>query len=404
MLFFILLGIGTGVATGLIPGLHPNTVFVIILSMTFLLTGIPTPLILTFIVSLAISNTFTDFLPSILFGAPDPATALSVLPGHKLLLAGKGHEALFLTVVGGLGVAILTLLTLPILLYLIPLIYEIIHPHIHLILISIVLWMISTERGIGKIHSLFIFGMVGLFGFIALKSFPSEVVLFPALTGLFAFSTMITSLRSNTVIPEQEEFDGVKTNSTKGIITGWLAGWLSGMLPGVGAAQSGVIASQLFRAKTRDFLTALGGINTSNILFTFVVFYLLGKTRSGATWTVSQLMNTITFTDMLIIVTVGAITCFLSVIVTLKIGRIMIRRIRGVDYKKLNMYIMGALIIMVLLFSGWIGFFISVLGACMGLMTILLGVRRSHMMGFLIFPTILYFSGIGILLGVFMGM
>ena len=280
MLFFILLGIGTGVATGLIPGLHPNTVFVIILSMTFLLTGIPTPLILTFIVSLAISNTFTDFLPSILFGAPDPATALSVLPGHKLLLAGKGYEALFLTVVGGLGVAILTLLTLPILLYLIPLIYEVIHPHIHLILISIVLWMILTERGTGKLHSLFIFGMVGLFGFIALNSFPSEVVLFPALTGLFAFSTMITSLRSNTIIPEQEEFDGVKTNPTKGIITGWLAGWLSGMLPGVGAAQSGVIASQLFRAKTKDFLTALGGINTSNILFTFVVFYLLGKTNS----------------------------------------------------------------------------------------------------------------------------
>lgn len=403
MLFFISLGIGTGVATGLIPGLHPNTVFVIILSMTFLLTGVPTPLILTFIVSLAISNTFTDFLPSILFGAPDPATALSVLPGHKLLLAGKGYEALFLTVVGGLGVAILTLLTLPILLYLIPPIYRIIHPHIHLILISIVLWMIMTERGTGKFHSLFIFGMVGLFGFIALRSFPSGVVLFPALTGLFAFSTMITSLRSNTVIPEQEEFDGVKTNPVKGIITGWLAGWLSGMLPGVGAAQSGVIASQVFRAKTKDFLTALGGINTSNILFTFVVFYLLGKTRSGATWTVSQVIDTITFNDMLIIITVGAITCFLSVIITLKIGRIMIRRIKGVDYKKLNLYIMGGLVLMVLVFSGWIGFFISVLGACMGLMTILLGVRRSHMMGFLIFPTILYFSGIGILLGAFMG-
>lgn len=225
IVLFMSLGIGLGLVTGIVPGLHPNTVFVLLLSLTFFLVGIPTPMLLAFIISLAISNTFTDFLPSILFGAPDPATALSVLPGHQFLLAGKGYEALFLTVIGGLGVSVLTLLTLPLLLYLIPSIYTSISPYMHLILIFIVLWMVLTEKGLGKLYSLLIFLLVGVFGFISLNSLPSEMVLFPALTGLFAFSTMLVSFQSRTSLPEQEEPGEVGGNHSRGIVTGWLAGW-----------------------------------------------------------------------------------------------------------------------------------------------------------------------------------
>jgi putative membrane protein len=403
ILLFTFLGIGAGVVTGLIPGLHPNTVFVLVLSLTFFLTGIPTPLVLAFVISLAVSNTFTDFLPSILFGAPDPATALSVLPGHRFLLAGRGYEALFLTVIGGLGVAILTLLTLPLLLYLIPWIYTAIHPYIHLILLFIVLWMVLTERGAAKLYSLLVFLLVGTFGFVSLNSLPSEIVLFPALTGLFAFSTLSVSFQSMASIPEQEIAEEIEGNHARGILTGWLAGWLAGILPGIGAAQAGVIAAQVFRAKVRDFLTALGGINTANILFTFIVFYTLGKTRSGAMWMISQLVDKLTFSDMLLLSAVGAITCFISAILTLRIGKTVIRRMKNINYKRLNLYVIAILVVLVFAFTGFIGLFIALLGACMGLLAILLGIRRSHLMGFLILPTMLYFSGLGVYLGFLLG-
>lgn len=403
ILLFTLMGIGLGVLTGLVPGLHPNTIFVMIVSVSAFFIGLPVAYVLAFVISLAVSNTFTDFLPSIIFGAPEPSTALSVLPGHKFLLAGKGYEALFLTVIGGLGVTVITLITLPILLYLIPAIYTTIHPYIHFILLAIVLWMIFTERGISKLYSLFIFLLVGLFGFISLNSLPSVIVLFPAFTGLFAFSTLVISFHNKTVIPEQEEVSEVRGNHTKGILTGWLAGWLAGILPGVGAAQAGVIAAQVFRAKTRDFLTALGGINTANIFFTFIALYTLGKTRSGAAWTISQLVDSLDSSHLLLIAAVGAVTCFVSVILTLKLGKIMIRRLRRVNYSKLNILIIALLITLVFVFTSWIGLFISLLGAFIGILTILMDVRRSHLMGFLIFPTILYFSGIGIFLGVFIG-
>lgn len=403
VLLFTFLGIGVGVVTGIIPGLHPNTVFVMILSLTFFMADTPTIYVLVFVVSLAISNTFTDFLPSILFGAPDPSTALSVLPSHKFLLAGRGYEALFLTVIGGLGVTIITLLTMPLLLWIIPQIYGVIHPYIHVLLSVIMLWMILTERGIAKFYSVFVILLVGMFGFVSLNALPSDKVLFPALTGLFAFSTLTISLRSKTIIPKQDVVSEVKGNHMKGILTGWLAGWFAGILPGIGAAQAGVLAAQIFRAKTRDFLTALGGINTSNILFTFIMFYTLGKTRSGAMWTISQIVDKLTFNDLILLSVVGAITCFVSAVITLRLGKIIIRMINNLNYGKINVSIIITLIILVFVFTGWIGLFVSLVGTFIGILAIMLGVRRSHLMGFLVIPTILYFSGLGIYLGVFMG-
>ena len=404
LFFFILLGIGTGVITGLVPGLHPNTIFVLVLSFVPLISYLPTPYTIVFVISLAISNTFTDFLPSIFFGAPDPSTSLSVLPGHRMLLAGRGYEALFLTVIGGTGVTILTLASLPLLFYLIPVIYGSIHSVIHVILSLIVMWMIISRKGIVVLYSLFVFLLTGIFGFITLNSLPSETALFPALTGMFAFSNLIISIREKSRIPPQDEVREVKGSHLRGILTGWFAGWLSGLLPGIGASQAGVIASHAFGSKTRSFITALGGINTSNILFTFVVFYTLGKTRSGAAWAISQVVDRLVISDMVLISVAGAITCFISVIITLRAGRFIIRRMKNLDYAMFGRAIMIVLMILVFAFSGPLGVMVSLVGASLGIFTIMIGVRRSMMMGFLIFPTILYFSGTSSYLGIMFGL
>ena len=82
----LVLGVGTGIITGLAPGIHVNLVSLLILSSAAFLLQITTPAALgTFIISLAITHTFLDALPSIYLGAPDEAQALNVLPGHRLL-------------------------------------------------------------------------------------------------------------------------------------------------------------------------------------------------------------------------------------------------------------------------------------------------------------------------------
>jgi putative membrane protein len=176
------------------------------------------------------------------------------------------------------------------------------------------------------------------------------------------------------------------------------------MLPGIGAAQAGVLAAQALRAKTRDFLTALGGINTSNIVFTLMMLYLLGRTRSGAAVAVSQIID---FMEpghlVLIIITVLVVGC-ISAPFTLFLGKRFISLVEGIDYVKMNKVIITTLIVMVAVFSGPVGIIIAFAAACIGIITINSGVRRSHLMGFLLVPTILYFSSVGVYMKMLVGM
>jgi len=395
VLAFVFLGIAFGTVTGLIPGIHPNTVFVLLVSsIPVLALGVPGVLLLVFIVSVAVSNTFTDFLPSIIFGAPDPDSALSVLPGHRLLLMGRGYEAVALTVLGGICASSLILLTLPVLVYLIPFVYSSISPFLHFLLISVVLWMILAERGRKKAAAFFVFLAAGLFGLVTLNAYPQNQLLFPSLTGLFALSTLVTSLWSGCVLPKQDTGPEMHGDFRKGVLTGWLAGWLAGMLPGVGAAQAGAIAAQRLKASTEDFLTALGGINTSNILFTLLMFYSIGKTRSGAMWAISQIAPSVSLWGMAVLVMAGVTVSFASGAITLMLGRFLLSRAMRIDYRKMTLTVISLLIILIVLLSGPLGVLSAFTGLFIGLLSISSGVRRSHMMGYLLLPTIVYFSGV----------
>ncbi len=192
LILFIFLGVVVGTATGLIPGIHPNTILAIILSSPILLSGFPVYSIIAFIVSLSITNIFTEFIQSILFGAPEAGTELSVLPGHKMMLEGKAYEALFLTTIGGVGAALLTILTFPLLFQILPILYNNLSAYIHYLLIFVALWMIISEKGKGMFYAALIFLLSGIFGAISLGSFPSTSI-FPALTGMFGLSGILLS-------------------------------------------------------------------------------------------------------------------------------------------------------------------------------------------------------------------
>ena len=75
----------------------------ILLTISGVLLGITSPLVLAcFIISMSLTHSFLDEITSIFLGAPYSGMAMGVLPGHKLLLEGKGLEAVKLTVIGRL--------------------------------------------------------------------------------------------------------------------------------------------------------------------------------------------------------------------------------------------------------------------------------------------------------------
>ena len=112
--FFI--GVFLGCMTGLIPGFHVNNVALIALSLTPLAMGIGIPLsaVAAIIVAMGTVHTFLNYIPSALVGAPDGDTALALLPGHRMLLAGKATQGVAYSARGSqLGL----LLSIPLLLF-----------------------------------------------------------------------------------------------------------------------------------------------------------------------------------------------------------------------------------------------------------------------------------------------
>lgn len=161
---FALIGTMVGIITGLVPGIHVNLVASISVScqsllalLVLLLFGWSEPseieiviLMCSLVVGNLVSHTFLDFIPSIFLGAPEGDTALSVLPGHRMLLEGKGYQAILLSAYGSIFSFLLALvLLLPARLLLgAPVFgYQKLRGSIPMILILIVALLVLSERG-----------------------------------------------------------------------------------------------------------------------------------------------------------------------------------------------------------------------------------------------------------------
>ena len=121
-------GAALGTFTGLAPGIHVNTLALIMLVSYPTIAGfmeitchtfgiglghVPM-LVCCIIISASVVHSFVDFIPSVFLGAPDEDTVLSVLPGHRMLLSGRGLEAVTCAAKGSLaGAALAIVLTFP---------------------------------------------------------------------------------------------------------------------------------------------------------------------------------------------------------------------------------------------------------------------------------------------------
>src|SRR3989338_3152917 len=143
----LILGIGTGIITGLTPGLHINLVSLLVLSFSPLLLQITSPIVLgVYIIAMAITHTFLDAIPSIYLGAPDESQALNVLPGHRLLMKGEGHNAIVCTVIGALGAILLGILFFPVFILLMKWLADPVTSVVGYLLILLMIYMIWREK------------------------------------------------------------------------------------------------------------------------------------------------------------------------------------------------------------------------------------------------------------------
>lgn len=389
LLLPLILGIFSGTITGLIPGIHINLVAISLLSLSFIQNLPPTPL-LVFIIAMAITHTFLDFIPSIFLGAPSEDTSLSALPGHELLLKGQGHNALKLTLIGS-TIAILSLIIiLPVFIFFIPKIYPTLQRMMGFLLIWVAFLLILNEKQKLKASIIFI-----LSGFLGLASLNLDVnqSLLPLLTGLFATSTLIHSVQVKTVLPKQkiEKLHISKFHIIKPTIATIIISPICSLFPGLGSSQAAIIASEVSGKTTREqFLILLGSINTIVMSVSFVTLILFQKVRTGAAFAINQITG-LTFEHLTLILTTTILTTLISIPIALQVSKTFSKNIHKIPYTTISKTTLIFLTIIITYISGVIGLLILIVSTLLGLTCIEFGTRRSFLMGAILIPTIIFY-------------
>lgn len=397
----ILLGMTAGVFTGLIPGLHVNLVTLVVVGLSAsLLSEIPPLFLAIGIISLALTHSFLDSIPSVYLGAPDESQVVGVLPGHRMLISGNGHKAILYTIVGSLVCLILTLLFFPIGIKIIQPVYEFLKPFIAkgLVLVVVILIIMSKKYFL----NITFFLVAGCLGLICFSLTSQTQILLPLLTGLFGTSTLIISwLGKTSKLPKQQLNKRVLDLSSRDVertsLRATMVGILAAFLPGLGSSQSAIIASSTMKHKDdKDYLLLVGGINTVNFAFSLVTVVILAKARNGAIVGVQHLINSqgtavglSTFHLLLfvpVLLMVGGIASLLGIFLSRKMARLMDR----VNYKQLVLGVIMFLVCMVLIFSGLQGLIVLLTSTALGVLANNLGAQKNMLLGCLLLPVIIY--------------
>ncbi|MEK6935289.1 MAG: tripartite tricarboxylate transporter permease [Nanoarchaeota archaeon] len=398
ILLALLVGVLAGTLTGLSPGIHINLVAVFLLSSSLFLLKFVSPIVLVvFIVAMSMTHTFVDFIPSIFLGAPDEDSSLSVLPGHEMLIAGRGYEAIILTLYGSIFSLIGILILSPLFIMFLPKIYHYVVRIMPLILILIAGYLIFSEKeNSKKIWTAIIFFLAGLLGILVFNLNMNEPLL-PLLTGLFGTSSLIISINKKQTIPQQKithlKTKIIKKSSiAKSMLASMIASPLCSFLPGLGSGQAAVIGSEVTGdLNRREFLVLLGAINTLVMGLSFVTFYAIQKSRTGSAVAISKLLPNLQFKELIIILIVILISGILASFLTILIAKFFSKNISKINYSKLSIGILILLFIISFAISGILGLLVLIISTFLGLSCIFLNVKRTTLMGCLLLSTILYY-------------
>lgn len=412
-------GIAIGAVAGLLPGVHVNNTSAILLGMAPMLVaaGVPGIYIALMIVVSTVAQSFMDILPSIFLGAPDEAMVMAVLPGHKMLLEGRGLEAVRLSAIGsGLAIPISLLMILPLSLFF-KSFDTAIQAYMGYILLAISALVILSNRGVGPFpgigdhikaigYAAAIFLVCGILGIVAFSIEPllSPIVpvaapsmLLPLLSGLFGAPALVLSLRSASKMPLQYRTSislsgkDIVRGAVGGAAAGALVSWFPAVSTGVATTITGLFSRQGDR-DDRRYLVSVSGVNTANAIFSLVALYVIMHPRSGAVAAAQEVLGGTIDMDTFVLFLVAICAAgALSYLLTLLVGGSATSIFTKIDYPFLNKTVLAFLASMCLALTGVLGLVVFFISTMIGMAPHVLGLRKTCLMGVLLVPCIGYF-------------
>ena len=477
LLFALFFGVAMGSLTGLIPGFHVNNVALILLALSpvFLSWGIPLSAVAAIIVSTGTVHTFLNYIPSALLGAPDGDTALSLLPGHRMLLSGNAPRGVAWSARGSqLGL----FLSLP--LIIVARIafgdelgwYDYLRNIIFFLLLGISFLLLATEttrldwpkwmrklsmnklatdsRFAGFLAATGFFLLSGFYGWAVFSlparspvGIPDASLLLPSLAGLFGIANLLDIYATTSHIPPQNEDWTLPPAKPLFVPCFWsgVAGASMGVLPGMTASQATVLVmgGRNVAAKVQgkegygmdwetrrltemtdeelleialseaeggvegpqtkqdlEVIAILSAVNTAVTVMVLGFLYIIGRSRSGATLALKMMYPIDTWSsteptaDFVRLIAVTVAAGLMAMPIMRVVGKGMLRLHAAIPLQQMVMGVIIFVSALVWFTTGFIGIGVLIIGTILGLIPPRVGIRRSHGMGIIIVPIMIY--------------
>ena len=477
LLFALFFGVAMGSLTGLIPGFHVNNVALILLALSpvFLSWGIPLSAVAAIIVSTGTVHTFLNYIPSALLGAPDGDTALSLLPGHRMLLSGNAPRGVAWSARGSqLGL----FLSLP--LIIVARIafgdelgwYDYLRNIIFFLLLGISFLLLATEttrldwpkwmqklslnrlatdsRFAGFLAATGFFLLSGFYGWAVFSlparspvGIPDASLLLPSLAGLFGIANLLDIYATTSHIPPQNEYWTLPPTKPLLVPCFWsgVAGASMGVLPGMTASQATVLVmgGRNVAAKVQgkegfgmdwetrrltemtdeelleialseaeggvegpqtkqdlEVIAILSAVNTAVTVMVLGFLYIIGRSRSGATLALKMMYPIDTWSsaeptaDFVRLIAVTVAAGLMAMPIMRVVGKGMLRLHAAIPLQQMVMGVIIFVSALVWFTTGFIGIGVLIIGTILGLIPPRVGIRRSHGMGIIIVPIMIY--------------
>ena len=388
----VLVGVALGTVSGLTPGLHANNFALLLVAVAPAVPG-PPELVGAAMLAAGVTHTFLDVVPALALGVPDAAMAVTALPGHRLVLEGRGREALRLSALGsGLAVVFAVPFALP-LTWLMVRFYPTIRLRLPIVLAGVAVYLVATEGDrLGRFGAALAFLASSALGLVLLDvgldgPLPAGDVLAPLFGGLFGAPVLVDALRGGGVPPQDDArvaVSGRAVATTAGL--GALAGAIVGYVPGVSAAiAAAVVLGALPRGGARGFVVAVSGVNTSNAIFALFALVALGSPRTGVLVALNEAAVPL---DLPLLLGSVVVASAVGAVLVPTVGDRYLAAAGRVDYAKLSLAMIVGLAGLSYLFAGPAGVGVFALASAIGMIPPRFGARRVHLMGVLMGPLI----------------
>ena len=206
---------------------------------------------------------------------------------------------------------------------------------------------------------------------------------------------LIISLSEKVQIPKQRITENIKLSkfeNARSIFAGTFSGSIVSLFPGMGPAQAAVIGSTVFGSLgSYSFLILIGSIGTVDMVTSLVSFYTLDRARNGAVFAVRELLGQIDFNTLLLFIGTALLAGGIATFLVLYLARIFAKMIEKVNYSMMCLSVIVLVTALVFYFTSWLGLLILIVSTSIGLIPNIVDVKRSHSMGCLMLPVILFF-------------